>query len=151
MTIVSGLKYQFEYESALGRLLVRFNDLEIVVGHVLDGTLTTLKLPHLYRDDHYFIQKVERLELALAALPTWPRPSFDRLRKINGWRNNMAHGHFHQDPHTGDYVTRPVRGAGSKAKAVTPAEIDAYTDEVRNAHSEVSGLLPHVWFDDLDT
>lgn len=132
---VEGLRYQHEYEAALGRLLVRFNDLEIMVGEMLERSLDRLEVPHLYRAEDYYIQKVDRLELALKALPKWPVPDFTRLRRINGWRNEMAHGHFHQDPNTGEYLTRPVHKAGRKAKAgvVTPEDIDKFTDEVRDA------------------
>lgn len=144
-----GLQYQTEYEAALGRLLVKYNDLEAMVGAVLEGALKKLDVPHLYKVDDYLRGKIDRLELALCALPNWPKPDYDRLHRINNRRNAMAHGHFHQDPNTGEYQTRSVhRKSTTPAQVVTPEEIHSYTDEVRDAYVEMSGLMPHVWFGD---
>ena len=143
-----GLLYEQAYESALGRMLVRFNMLEVSVGQVLEGAMSKLGVPHLYRVDDYYRQKVDRLELALCALPTWPKPDFDRLRRINGWRNEIAHGHFAQDPNTAAYRTTPVHKRGAKDAGITPEMIDEYTRAAIDAWAEVGMLMAYVWFDD---
>lgn len=143
-----GLQYQTEYEAALGRLLVRYNELEVMTGWVLEGALKKLGVVHLYKVDEHLKGKIDRLELALCALPTWPKPDFARLHRINSTRNSMAHGHFHQDPNTGEYQTRPVHKKPTvKAEIITPEEVHRYTDEVRDAHAEMGTLLPYVWFE----
>jgi hypothetical protein len=144
-----GLQYQTEYEAALGRLLVRYNGLEAMVGAVLEGALTKLGVAHLYKLDDYLRGKIDRLELALCALPAWPKPNYERLHRINNRRNAMAHGHFYQDPNTGEYQTRSVhKKSTAKAEVVTREEIHRYIDDVRDAYTEMSGLMPHIWFGD---
>ena len=144
------LRYQEEYQSSLGRMLVRFNEVESMVGEILKTALDKLGKSHLFQVNEYFRQKVDKLELASAAFPKWPKVDYERLRRINSWRNEPAHGHFHQDPNTGDWQTRGVHKKGSKSETITPAEIDKWTEEVRVAYGDVGQLLPYVWFDELD-
>lgn len=145
-----GLQYEAAYESALGRMLVRFNDLEVMVGTVLEGAMKRLEVPYLYRVDDYYRQKVDRLELAMCALPDWPKPDFERLRRINGWRNEVAHGHFAQDPDTAVYRTTAVHKKGAKDQGITPEDIDTYTMAAIDAWAEISQLRINMWFENLE-
>lgn len=87
-------QYQAEYQASLGRLLVKFNELEMMVGGIIEQITDQLGVPHLYRQEGYLSQKIDQLELALFTKPTWPKPDFNRLRRINTQRNDLAHGHF---------------------------------------------------------
>lgn len=147
-TMIRGLQYQESYQASLGRMLVRFNELEAMVGEILRVALDKLGKPHLYQAGDYFRSKVDRLELALCSFGNWPKPDFDRLRRVNTWRNELAHGHLHQDPNTGDWQTRAVHKQGHRSDVITPAKIDMWTEEVRTAHGDVGQLLPWVWFSD---
>lgn len=144
------LDYREKYQSSLGRMLVRFNEVEAMVGQILEVALDRLEKPHLFQVNDYFRQKVDRLELAMCAFPKWPNVDYDRLRRINNWRNNLAHGHFHQDPNTGEWQTRGVHKKGQKSEVITPDEIDKWSEEVRLAFGDVGQLLPYIWFDEVD-
>jgi hypothetical protein len=141
-----GLRYQEQYQASLGRMLVKFNEVESLVDEVLKVALEKLDKAHLYRVDDYFRQKVDRLELALCAFPTWTAPDFERLRRINSLRNELAHGHFYQDSNSGDWKTRGVHRKGQNAETITPEVIHEWTDEVWQAYADVGRLLPWVWF-----
>lgn len=84
-------RYEEEYQVSLGRLLLRFNDLEMLVGNILEQLTLKLGVPHLYRQEEYLSQKIDRLGLALCAKPEWPKPDFNRLRRVNSIRNDLAH------------------------------------------------------------
>jgi hypothetical protein len=144
------MQYQEEYQAALGRMLVRFNDLEMQVAGILEQLTIRLGVPHLYKQDDYLSQKIDRLELALCAKPHWPKPDLARLRRVNGLRNDLAHGHFHQNPNTGEYETRPVHKTGKKAaaKTIDPKTIHAYTEQVAAAQADVGRLWPRAAFGD---
>lgn len=143
-------QYQEEYQASLGRLLVKFNELEMMVGSIIEQIIIQLGAPHLYRQEDYLIQKIDQLELALFTRPTWPRPDFNRLRRINAQRNDLAHGHFHQNPNTGGFETRPVHKSGKKSapKIIEPKTIDKYTADTIHALRDVDRLGPYAAFDD---
>lgn len=138
--------YESAYEAAMGKMLVRFNNLENAVGQMLEGLLKKLEVGHLYRPEDYFRQKVDRLELAMRAVPDWPVPDFNRLRKINSWRNDIAHSDFFQDPDTAAYLTRSLHKPGRRTTGLHPELIDTYTVEVSAAIDEVLYIMPLVWF-----
>lgn len=115
---------QRNYEAALGRFLVRFNRIENAI-----DTLAAKALRRLGRSgvevNGPFLQRVERLELIMFAFPTWPAIPRPEIKALAGNRNELAHGHFDQNPYSGDYeiVGRKRRRPWS------PSEIDALGDE----------------------
>ncbi|KQN75083.1 hypothetical protein [Devosia sp. Leaf64] len=143
--------FEERYEAALGRMLVRFNQLESLLAEIIRVTTKEkLMKPHLFKINEFYIQKVERLDLMLCAFPRWPAPDFERLRRINAWRNELAHGHFHQDPNTGEWLTESVHKKGHKSVEITPQMIDSWTAQVEQALTDVEGLLPYAWLDEPD-
>ncbi len=142
--------YQEAYQASLGRFLVRFNELEMAVSSMLQMLTTNLGVPHLYRPKEYYVQQLDRLELALCARPQWPKPDFDKLREMNGVRNQYAHGVLMQNPNTGDYETLPLRqsGKGSTSRIIEPEMIDKDTDRVIAALQDVQRLWPWIAFGD---
>jgi hypothetical protein len=143
--------YQQDYERALGAFLVRYNTVEALLGQLLEGALRNLEVHRLYKPDEYFSQKIDRFELALCALLDWPKPDWERLRQINVWRNEVAHGNFHADPFTGEYLTRALHKKGKKgqARAITPDAILKYAATTSEAEAELGKMLPFMWFQRL--
>lgn len=143
----SEFQYSENYAAALGRMLVRFNDLEARVGRLLELILKKLDVPHLYKVDDYYRQKVDRLELALCAFTDWPEIDFHRLRRINSFRNDLAHGHFAQDPISGEFSTRSIHRSSGKPQTITPEVIHGYSTEISEASEDVGRLVPFIWFE----
>lgn len=117
---------QTDYEAALGLFLVRFNRLENLIGDLLEGSLAKLGRGDLYSPEDRLEAKLRQFETVLLALPQMHKPDFKTAKHLNGERNTLAHGHFDQNPYSGEYqivTQRRKRVAMPIAKIVRLSEM----------------------------
>lgn len=97
-----------DYEAALGRLILAHNavdrNLTILIQRCLDklGNPTGLKS----LDSGSFATRVTNVGVLRALVPSLQLDGIDlsELSQLNGNRNVVAHGHFEQDPFSGEYT-----------------------------------------------
>ena len=97
---------QKDYEAALGAFLVAFNRVENTVREVIRNALMVSKpediIQHIRLD--FFRQN---LEILTALSKRFPDPISKNLtediKNLSKERNRLAHGHFDQNPFSGDY------------------------------------------------
>lgn len=151
-----------EYDGALGAYLVLFNRLEVQASEVHFAALHRLDLTHLFRPEAKLIERLVPMEIAFTAL-RWPKPDFAAIRGINGKRNDIAHGHVHQDPNTGDWqmedsqkIKRGVSEIGeysgmtreSDIRPLSLGQIGAETKRIARVTRELQTCMANYWFDD---
>lgn len=107
-----------EYERRLGAFLVRFNDLELILGMMLQAVMTGVgrpelgaKMPETKMDLKLNYLSVLQLVPAAAEVTN---VDVARLRKLNGHRNDFAHGHFHQNVIDGSFRIVGANKRGGK-------------------------------------
>ena len=98
---------RIDYEAALGRFILAFNEVDYRLGEVIQFELIKRKRSDLLTRalEGTFAQRLDTLEMlvtntkesSLLALP------LGRLRGLNAARNTLAHGHFDQNPFDGSY------------------------------------------------
>lgn len=96
-----------DYEAALGRFMLAYNEADYLLSRVIAAELSKRGLNELgaAAAKGQFAQRLEKLEILmsttmqshLSALPV------AELRSLNADRNNLAHGHFDQNPYDGSY------------------------------------------------
>lgn len=130
---------QTDYEAALGLFLVRFNRLENLIGDLLEGSLGKLGRADLYAPEDRLEVKLRHFETVLLALPRMHKPDFKTAKNLNGERNTIAHGHFDQNPYSGEYqivTQRRKRVAMPIAKIVRMSQIaDSVIDDFRSCEA----------------
>lgn len=135
---------QLDYEAALGRFLVRFNRVENAVDNLI-----TMALEKLNRTDveisGQFLQRVERLELVMLAFPSWPSVPKDQIKSLAGSRNELAHGHFDQNPYQGDYeiVSR------KKSRPWSPSQIESLGDKADEIWHALRNIEACFYFEEI--
>jgi hypothetical protein len=96
-----------EYEAALGRFILAFNEADYRLSQVIAAELSQRGHPDLAlaASKGTFAQRLEKLELLVSATknPQLSALPVAKLRSLNGDRNNLAHGHFDQNPYDGSY------------------------------------------------
>jgi hypothetical protein len=141
---------QIDYERALGQFLVRFNKVENLISDIIPQALMNTGSEHLlaHVKGDLFARKLITLELALdKALRTGSRRLFDELRELNSRRNDLAHGHFDQNPVDGDYVIVTSK----KTRDVPITLIQRLADRVEKAWHELRHLEATFMFADVAT
>jgi hypothetical protein len=123
---------QANYEAALGRFIVAFNRLDNLMTVLLEMVLQRTGQPELVKDcaGSNFWLKVLAIDLlktstegkGLKQVPT------GSIRLIAKHRNNVAHGHFDQNPFDGDYHI-----VGKKRLTYSASDVDAQTAEALKA------------------
>jgi hypothetical protein len=108
-----------QYEAALGRFILAFNELDNLLTETIETTLERLDRGDLVKacTQQNFALKLLTLDLlkssregtAIADAP------ISLMKQIAGERNNLAHGHFDQNPFDGSYdiVVKNVRASYS--------------------------------------
>lgn len=125
------------YESALGQFIVAFNEMDHLVSQIIGLTLRNLGREDLAQSASKgsLAQRLEALDILLTCKPTPADVPLKRLRNLNTHRNNLAHGHFDQNPFDGSYVLQK-----SATKHEYPlARVAALTAEL----GEVANTLRH--------
>lgn len=127
-----------EYEAALGRFILAFNEVDHRLSQLIRQELRT-RNRHGLADSVAtgpFAQRLATLDVlssnaetrALSSLP------FDRLRLFNTVRNRLAHGHFDQNPFDGSYqlvLKAKVHDYPSARVAEMAAELVEIADQFR--------------------
>lgn len=95
------------YEAALGRLILAYNDLDRFVTMMIECVMHDLgDRPELQKLTHgSFSRRLDNLHMLNSIRPDKRIESigFDDLVELNRLRNIVAHGHFEQNPFQGDY------------------------------------------------
>jgi hypothetical protein len=141
---------QEEYELALGRFLVGFNRIEAIVSDLIVRSLLQLgrETEIAAALDQHLKRRVEDLVklLRLAGKPTVPAPDIDALAIQ---RNSLAHGHFEQNPFSGEYVIIG-RNREPAPEKWSPATIGEMQEKADALYSELRNVEATFFFDDLD-
>ena len=140
---------QKDYEAALGAFLVVFNSIENAVSDII-----YLALKKAAREDilkslrgDLFSRKLTTLDLLSIAYPQAASKALvDELRRLGAERNDLAHGHFDQNPFDGSYHIVTDR----KTLSVPMDKIVKLTERAERAWDDLRGSQAFFWFDDLD-
>jgi hypothetical protein len=96
-----------EYEAALGRFILAFNEVDYRLSQVIAAELSMRGDSKLIATaaKGSFAQRLEKLELLMSAAksPQFAALPVAKLWSLNGARNDLAHGHFDQNPYDGSY------------------------------------------------
>lgn len=144
-----------DYEAALGRLILAHNEVDYRLAKALERVVLRLakdrSLIHYARGT--FDNRLRNLELFQKATPDSGPVRIDvaELRRLNAIRNEVAHGHFDQDPFDGSFnLVGDGKGRTEKPTYRSTADLDEATAKLRsiastlNAH-EVFGDFPRVY------
>ncbi len=139
-----------DYEAALGAFILIFNEADFylsqIIGWELERSGLGSKLSKLTEGNI-----ASRIDVAEALAARSREPStlaleFDQLRRINGVRNKLAHGHFDQNPFQGSYQI-VVKKKNIEFPAIQvrniAAELDKAVDTLRGAYYSY-------FFEDID-
>jgi hypothetical protein len=96
-----------EYEAALGRFILAFNEADYMLSQVILAELSArgnLELGAVAAKGT-FAQRLEKLEILISSTKNsqFSMLPVAKLRSLNTDRNNLAHGHFDQNPYDGSY------------------------------------------------
>ena len=129
-----------DYEAALGRFILAFNEVDYRLSQVIgselsqrgrsDLTATASKGP--------FVQRLETLDILVSTTKNGQLSSLPlaRLRTLNTDRNNLAHGHFDQNPFDGSYtlvLRAKTRDYPTSRILTLAAELVEIADQFRHA------------------
>lgn len=131
-----------DYEAALGRLILAHNEIDLQVTLLIERCISRLgnspalvKLASgglLERLQNLKMLKALPIDLELGAL------DLDRLVRLNGDRNIVAHGHFEQNPFDGDHV---LVDAKQRKHDFPTDRLNRVTDELRHAARHLSAVV----------
>lgn len=128
---------RIDYESALGRFILAYNEVDYRLSQVIQRDLSERKRDDLAKSalEGSFNRRLDTLDL-LAQSPSkgmLRSVPITRLRELNADRNKLAHGHFDQNPFDGSYSV--VQAA--KARDYPVAIVLAFAGEL----TEIADLL----------
>jgi hypothetical protein len=122
-----------DYEAALGQFILAFNEVDYRLTQVIRSELSQRARIDLAAtaSNGTFAQRLLTLEMLASATPNGRLSAspITRLRTLNTDRNNLAHGHFDQNPFDGSYAiiltkkTRDYPAAHVRSLAVELAQI----------------------------
>jgi hypothetical protein len=125
------------YEAALGRLILGHNE----VDHRLTNALKRVT-DRLVSDNSLaqfatgtFDTRLRNLELFQKAIPDSGAVCVDvaALRRLNKIRNDVAHGHFDQDPFDGSFtLIGDGKGSGKRAKDYSIADLNQAAEDLKS-------------------
>lgn len=144
-------KIQAEYEVALGRFLVAFNRIEIIISDLIVRSMQLLSRDNIEIEgtlDQSLKRRVEDL-VKLLRESGKPRIPNDEIDRLSIKRNTLAHGHFEQNPFSGEYE---IVGRDRQPDPVkwSPEEIGRLQAEADRLWSQMRVVEAAFWFDDLD-
>jgi hypothetical protein len=138
-----------EYEAALGRFILAFNETDYRLSQVIAAELAERGHPDLGATaaKGTFAQRLEKLEILVSSTTNRQLLAIPvaKLKSLNGDRNKLAHGHFDQNPYDGTYTV--IQRA--KARDYPVSKILDLTQELTGIIEilKTAELLYH--FDDL--
>lgn len=132
-----------DYEARLGKFLVGFNALDMMIGELLRRIMIASGKPDLADEVQAkpaTAQKLVYLEIALMLPAADEVKDIDmkRLKVLNNERNGFAHGHFAQNILTGSF--RIVGSKTGKAKRQAPKGLDA-DGEIAHEFAHLDDLI----------
>lgn len=139
---------QKDYEAALGAFLVVFNAIENEMSDIIILALKKAGREEIYGslNQNGFARKVTTLELLSVAYPQAASQTLlKELRNLAGERNNLAHGHFDQNPLDGSYQIV----AGKKVLSVPIEQIVELRKRAEKVWDELRSSAAFFWFDDI--
>jgi hypothetical protein len=97
-----------DYEAALGRFILAFNEVDYRLSQVIGSELSQRGRSDLAAkgSNGKFAQRLETLDILVSTTKNSWLSAFPlaRLRSLNADRNSLAHGHFDQNPFDGSYT-----------------------------------------------
>ena len=142
-------RIQKDYEAALGAFLVAFTRIENTASDIIFLALEQAgrkDILNRLRGDS-FRRKLVALELISLAHPRpLPKSAIDELRDLAARRNELAHGHFHQNPFDGSYEILTDR----KALPMPVTQLKQLTERAESAWDTLRYAEAYFSFDDLD-
>lgn len=147
-------KIRMEYEAALGRLILAHNEVDYRLTKALERVVLRLVSDRsLIRfTQGTFDNRLRNLELFQKVAPDSGVVKVDvtELRRLNAIRNDVAHGHFDQNPFDGSFtLIGDGKGTGKKPSQYATSELHSATEALTqiasnlNAH-EVFGDFPRI-------
>lgn len=136
-----------DYQLALGAFLVTFNRIENGVSDLIGIILKEADRPDKIKEavKRQLMQRVEILEWLLIHRPDAPYIPTPRIKALADKRASLAHGHFDENPFTGDYQ---IVGKGERYDW-TPVTIEPLIEEAREIDKLLMAAKVHLWFDDI--
>ena len=119
-----------EYEAALGRFMLAFNQLDNLLGNILETVLVRLGRNDLLQpcvgSANFWLRTLvlDLLKHSSEARGIVSVP-IDDIKEISKHRNVLAHGHFEQNPFDGSYL---IEGRG-QPRDYPAARIDKLTEK----------------------
>ena len=118
-----------DYEAALGRFILLFNELDYHVGSFIRAELKRSGQSQLSDEGASFSQRLPLFGVLARADPYVSQVSVEDLRSLNGNRNILAHGYFDQNPFDGSYKLFFRR----KYRDYPIARVERFTDQMNEA------------------
>lgn len=131
-----------EYEAALGRFILAYNEADYRLSRVIAAELSDRGHLDLgaAAAKGTFAQRLEKLEiLSTAENRHLSRVPVAKLRSLHAGRNNLAHGHFDQNPFDGSYYVIQRE----KARDYPVSRILELADDLAKIADILRGTLPN--------
>ena len=134
-----------DYAAALGRLILAHNECDYWLAPLIECCFKRLNNPpNVDLAQTTFARRLEILQM-LQSIPFDLRISsinFRRIGELNTHRNRVAHGHFDQNPFSGDYDIVTIKDAYKKTRQkMLRKYTSAFMDEVTLALQGMAQLL----------
>ena len=140
---------QKDYEAALGAFLVAFTQIENTVSDIIFLALDQAERKNILnrpRGDSFQMKLVTLERISLAHPRPLPESGIEELRDLAARRNDLAHGHFHQNPFDGSYQIVTDR----KALPMPVTQLENLTKRAETAWDALRYAEAYFSFDDLD-
>lgn len=142
---------QLDYEALLGRFFVQFNRIENAVSDLLWRGLEKLGKTELFTEANkgQLYGRLFNLQLIMLAMPTHTHLiPYDRVRVLANRRNELAHGHFEQNPFDGSY--KIIGRKLDDGKDWPREKLEALIKETEEIVEEVRRAYYDFWYDEFD-
>ena len=139
---------QKNYEAALGKFLVAFNEVEATVGDIIFLALKKAERSEIFKliPNERYASKILALDLISLTFPKVASIELiGELRSLGGERNRLAHGHFDQNPFDGSYEIV----AGKKRQNISIEKIQDLTEQAGRVHEQLRYSQAWFYFDDV--
>lgn len=142
---------QLDYEALLGRFFVQFNRIENGVSDLLHHAFQKLNRTDLFEEANkgQLSSRLFNLQLVMLALPAHGHQvPYAEVRELAKKRNELAHGHFDQNPFDGSY--RIVGKKLDRGNEWPREKLEALIQETEGIAESIRDVYPYFWFDDED-
>lgn len=144
-------RIEADYVVALGSFLVAFNRIEAMVSDLIVRSMQFLSLDNKEIERTLGRSLKRRVEDLVKLLREAGKPEIpaDEIARLSTKRNTLAHGHFEQNPFSGEYE---IVGRDRQPDPVkwSPEEIGKLQAEADKLWHELRQTEVTFWFEDLD-